>query len=134
MLERRDQVIQNCLVFRDQEWLNGLHHCKESLRLMTLHFINNRATLESVGKRQRELTKGNVEILNWAMETISRKKKVPFPNIQIFDYVPYIIVPKDVQHPNIPFTNPNEHVEMPFVPPRQFTDIPVQTKKNKNDT
>ena len=99
------------------------------MRVMTLEQINNRATLDSVGKRQRELTKGNAKILDWAMKTLLGKKKMPLPNIQISDYVPYIIVPKDVQHPNIPFTNPDEHEEMPFVPPRQFTDIPVQTKR-----
>ena len=63
-MERRYQVIQNCLVSKDQGWLNGLHHCKESLRLMTMEQINNRVTLESIGKRQRELTKGNAEILD----------------------------------------------------------------------
>ena len=62
-----------------------------------MEHINNRATLESVGKRQRELTKGNTEILDWAMKTVSGKKKVTLPNIQIFDYVPYRIVPLDVQ-------------------------------------
>ena len=36
MVERKDQAIQNCLVSRDQGGLNGLHHCKESMRLMTL--------------------------------------------------------------------------------------------------
>ena len=50
-MERRDQAIQNCLVCRDQGWLNGLHHYKESLRLMTMEYINNKATLESIGKR-----------------------------------------------------------------------------------
>ena len=42
---------------------------------MTQEQINNRATLESVGKRQRELTKGNEKSLDWVMKTVSRKKK-----------------------------------------------------------
>ena len=58
------------------------------------------------------------------MKTVSGKKKVSLPNIQISDYVPYTIVPKDMQNPNIPFTNPDERVEMPFVPPRIIPNDP----------
>ena len=50
------------------------------------------------------------------MKTISVKKKVPLPTIQISDYKPYTIVPKDVTNPSIPFTNPEEPREIPFVP------------------
>ena len=56
--------MQDSLASSDQEWLNSLHHCKESLRLMTLKQINIRATLESLGKRQYELKKENAEILD----------------------------------------------------------------------
>ena len=34
------------------------------MKLMTFEQINNKTTLESIGKRQRELTKGNAEILD----------------------------------------------------------------------
>ena len=96
---------------------------------MTHEQINIRATLESLGKRQHELTKGNAQILDWTMKTMSGKKKILLPNIQISDYVPYIIKPQDVQDFNIPFTQPVESLPIPFNPLRQFTDIPVQTKK-----
>ena len=52
------------------------------------------------------------------MKTVSGKKKVPLPNIQIFYYVPYTIVPKDVIDPFILFTNPEELGEIPFAPIR----------------
>ena len=44
------------------------------------------------------------------------KKKVPLPNIQIFYYVPYTIVHKDVTNTSITFTNPEEHGEISFFP------------------
>ena len=59
---------------REGEWLNNLQHCKDNLRLTTQELINNRYI--SLGKRQRELVKGNAEILDWAMKTVSGKKKV----------------------------------------------------------
>ena len=65
-------------------------------RLMTLGQVNIRETLESLSKRQCELTKENIEILDWAMKIVSRNKKVPLPQINIFYYVPYIIVLPDV--------------------------------------
>ena len=91
-------------------------HCKDSLRLTTQEFIYNRCTLESIGKRQCELVKSNADILDWVMKIVSNMKKVPLPNIQIFDYVPYTIVPQDVTNPSIPFTNLEEPGEIPFVP------------------
>ena len=59
MLERRYQGNHGILASRDQAWLNSLHHCSESLRLMTQEHINMRATMESIGKRQCEMTKVN---------------------------------------------------------------------------
>ena len=59
------------------------------------------------------MVKSNVEILDWAMKTVSGKKKVPLPNIQISDYVPYTIFPLGVDKPDIPFTNPNKPKETP---------------------
>ena len=87
MMETRDKQIQDSLVSRDQAWLNRLHSYKESLRLMTQEQINIRATLESMGKRQHELTKGNGQILDWVMKIVSGKKKIPLLNIQIPDYI-----------------------------------------------
>ena len=114
MLETRDRGMKAALESRDREWLNSLQHYKDSLRLTTQELINNRCTMESFGKRQRELVKGNAEILDWAMKTLSGKKKVPLENIQIYDYVPHTIEPKDVTNPSIPFTNPEEPGEIPF--------------------
>ena len=48
------------------------------------------------------------------MKTMSGKKKVLLPNIQISDYVPYTIVSKYVTNPFIPFTNPEKPGEIPF--------------------
>ena len=59
-----------------------------------------------------------MKFLDWDMKTVSGKKKVPLPNIQSYDYVPYIIVPKDVTYPFIPFTNPEELGEILFAPIR----------------
>ena len=42
------------------------------------------------------------------MKIVLGKKKVPLLNIQISDYIPYTIVPKDLTNPFIPFTNPEE--------------------------
>ena len=85
--------MKTTLELRDIGWLNSLQHYKDSLRLTTQELINNRFTLESIGKRQCELIKGNTEILNWVMKTMSGKKKVPLPNIPISYYIPYTIVP-----------------------------------------
>ena len=64
MLEIRDNGMIKSLVSRDRAWLNNLHSYSESLRLMTQEQINLRGTLESIGKRQCELTKANEQILN----------------------------------------------------------------------
>ena len=69
--------------------------------------------MESIGSRQYELVKSNVEILDWAMKIVSGKKKVTLPNIQISNYVPYTIVSLSVEKPDIPFTHPNKHEETP---------------------
>ena len=49
--------------------------------------------MESLAKRQHEVTESNAKILDWAMRTVSGKKKVPLPQIRIFDCIPYTIVP-----------------------------------------
>ena len=63
MLEIKDRSMKIALESRDKGWLNNLQHCKDNLMLTTQELINNRCTLESIGKRQRELVKGNAEIL-----------------------------------------------------------------------
>ena len=126
MLEDRDKVLKAALESRDRDWLNSLEHCKQSYRLMTYEHINNKITLESIGKRQCELVKSNVEIFDWAMKTISGKKKVPLLNIQIYDYVPYTIVPLGVDKPDVPFTNPNKLEETPLA------KIPKPVSKSLN--
>ena len=108
MLEARERRMKTALESRDIGWLNSFQHCKDSLRLTTQELIHNRCTLESLVKREHELVKRNVEILDWAMKIVSGKKKAPLPNIQISNYVPYSIVPKDVTNPSIPFTNLEE--------------------------
>ena len=55
MLAARDNSMKKALEVRDVGWLNILQHCKDSLRLNTQEQINNRCTLESIGKRKRKL-------------------------------------------------------------------------------
>ena len=116
MLEDEDNALKACLESRDENWLNILAHCKESFRLMIYKQVNNRTLLESLAKRHRELTKSNVKILDWAMKTVSKKKKVPLPQIIISDCVPYTVVPQGVTNPPIPFFNPNPKEEIPSEP------------------
>ena len=66
---------------RDNNCMNSLGHCKQSFRLMSFEVLNNRTLLESLAMRQRELTESNVKILDWAMKTVSNKKKIPLPQI-----------------------------------------------------
>ena len=70
MLGDRDNALKACLESRDKNWLNNLAHCKESFRLITYEQVNNIALLESLAKRQRELTESNAKILDWAMKTV----------------------------------------------------------------
>ena len=124
MLEDKDKVLKVALELRDGDWLNSLEHCKQSYKLMTYEHINNRITLESISKRQCELVKSNVEILDWAMKTVSEKKKVSLLNIQISDYVPYTLVLLGVDKPYIPFTNPNK--------PEEITPAKIQNLVSKS--
>ena len=124
MLGDRDNALKACLESRDKNWLNNLAHCKESFLLMTYEQVNNRTLLESLAKRQRELTESNEKILDWAMKTVLRKKKVPLPQIRISNCVPYTIVPQDVTNPPIPFSNPNPEEEIFYEPCK----APVQNK------
>ena len=87
-LRKRDEEWRGELEKRDQYWLNSIGHMKQSFRLMTYEQVNNRAFLESLAKRQRELTESNAKILDWAMKTVSNKKKVSLPQMRISDCVP----------------------------------------------
>ena len=94
MLEDRDKAMKETLESRDKDWLNSLQHCKENIRLMTYEQVNNKALMESLTKRQHELTESNAKILDWAMKIVSSKKKVvPLLQIRISNCVPYTIVP-----------------------------------------
>ena len=102
---------------------------------MTYEKVNNKTTLESTGKRQCELVKSNVEILDWAMKTVSGKKKVPLLNTRIYDYVPYTIVPLGVYKPDIPFAHLNKPKETPLSkslkPAPKSLDKSQDPKENK---
>ena len=62
---------------RNNNCMDSLGHYKQSLRLMNYKIINNRTILESLAMRQRELTESKAKILDWAMKTVSGKKKIP---------------------------------------------------------
>ena len=106
---------------RDQNWLNSLAHYKQIFRLMNYEQVNSRTLLESLAKRQRELIESNAKILDWAMETVSNKKKVSLPQIRISDCVPYTVVPQGVTNPPIPFSNSNPNKEGPSEPYKEPT-------------
>ena len=106
MLEDRDNALKAGLESRDKNWFNSLEHCKQSFRLMTYEQVNNKTLLESLAKRQRELTESSAKILDWAMKIVSNKKKVSLPQIRISDYVPYTIVPQGVTNP--PYHSPTQ--------------------------
>ena len=120
----RGNALKACLESRDKNWLNNLAHCKESFRLMTYEQVNNRTLLESLAKRQSELTESYAKILDCAMKTVSSKKKVQLPQIRISNCVPYTIVPQGVTNPPIPFSNPNPKEEISSEPCK----APVQNK------
>ena len=100
---------------------------------MTYEQVNNKALLESLAKRHRELTESNAKILNWAMKTISGKKKVPMPQIRISDCVLYTIVPQVVTNPPIPFSNLDPDEERPSEPCKALAQnkTPSETRKKE---
>ena len=126
-LRRRDQNLEDAFKKRDEEWkaelekkdqylLNSMANCKQSFRLMTYEQVKSRTLLESLAKRQRELTESIAKILDWAMKTVSNKKKVSLPQIRISDFVPYTVVPPGETNPIPPFLNPNLDKEGPSKP------------------
>ena len=110
-LRKRDEEWRGELEKKDQCWLNSMGHMKQSFQLMTYEEVNNRAFLESLAKRQRELSESNAKFLDWVMKTVSNKKKVPLPQIRILDCVPYTIVPPKS---NITFLKPKSSQRRTF--------------------
>ena len=70
MLEDRDKSLKVALESKDRELLNSLQHCKDRLRLKTQEMINNKTLMETLSKRQCELTEGNAKILDWTMKIV----------------------------------------------------------------
>ena len=108
-------------------------HMKQSFRLMTYEQINNRAFLESLAKRRRELTESNAKNFDWVMKTVSNKKKVPLPQIKILDCVPYTIVPPGETNPVLPFLNPNPAREGPSEPCKEQVKNKTPGVKKKKE-
>ena len=92
---------------------------------MIYEIKNNRTLLESLAMRQRELMESNAKILDWAMKTVSNKKKIPLPQIRISDCRPYTIVPQGVIDPLILYTNPDSIGAGSSAPC-------IKTRKNEN--
>ena len=124
MLEDRDNALKAGLESRDKNWLDSLEHCKKSFCLMTYEQVNNKTLLESLAKRQRELTKSNAKILDWVIKIVSNKKKVTLLQIRISDCVPCTIVPHSVKNPPIPFSNLNLEEKRRSKP----CNVPAQNK------
>ena len=93
VLRDRDNALKASMDSRDNNCMNSLRHYKQSLRLMSYEIINYRTLLESLAMRQQELIESNAKILDWAMKTVSSKKKIPLPQIRISYCRPYTIVP-----------------------------------------
>ena len=102
----RDNALKASMDSRDNNCMNSLGHCQQSFLMMSYEVKNNRTLLESLAMRQRELIESNAKILDWAMKTVSSKKKISLPQIQISYCIPYTIVPQGVTDPPIPYTNP----------------------------
>ena len=85
--------------------------------------------------RQQELTESNAKIRDWAMKTVSNKKKIPLPQIQISYCRPYIVLPRCVTEPSIPYTNPDSIGIPPFAPYKETEkDKPTSTSGKKELT
>ena len=77
VLRDRDNDLKASMDSTDNNCINNLRHCKQSFRMMSYEIKNNRALLESLVMRQRELTKSNAKILDWVMKTISARRRYP---------------------------------------------------------
>ena len=119
---------------RDNNCMNSLGHCKQSFRMMSYEVKNNKTLLESLAMRQRELIESNAKILDWAMKTISSKKKIPLPQIRISYCRPYTIISQGVIDPPIPYTNPDAIGAGPSAPctEQEKMKIIVQLEKKNS--
>ena len=117
VLEERDKAIHDSLISRDKFWLDSLESYNHYMKSMSYEQVNIGKTMESIALTQVELIKENVKILDWAMATVSsKKKKFPVPKITISDYIPYVIQP------------PYEHA---FIGPLVCLRSPQDLKKTK---
>ena len=81
VLRDRDNALKPSMDSSDNNCMNSLGHCQQSFRMMSYEVKNNKTLLESLDMRQRELTESNAKVLDWAMKTVSCKKKIPLPQI-----------------------------------------------------
>ena len=95
--------------------------------------VNNRTLLESLPKRQRELTESNAKILDLVVKTVSNKKKVSLLQIRISNCVPYTIVSQGVTNPPIPFSNPDPEEERPSEPCKAQAQNKTPSAIEKNE-
>ena len=79
VLRDRDKALKASMDSRDNNYMNSLGHCNQSFLLISYEIINNRTLIESLAMRQRELMDSNAKILDWAMKTVSSKKKITLP-------------------------------------------------------
>ena len=121
----KDNALKANMDSRDNNCMNSLGHCKQSFRMISYEIKNNRTLLESLAMRHRELTESNAKILDWAMKTVSNKKKIPLPQIRISNCRPYTIVPQGVTNRPIRYTNSDS---IGAGPSRPCT----KTRKNEN--
>ena len=92
-MRERDNALKGRMDSRDNNFMNSLEHCKQSFRLLGYDVGKDRTLLESLAMRQRELTKSNAKILDWAMKIVSSKNKIPLPQIRFLYCRPYFIIP-----------------------------------------
>ena len=52
--------------------------------------MNMRTSIESIAIGHGDLIRLNVDMLSWAIGTVSTKKKVPMLKITILDFVPHV--------------------------------------------
>ena len=69
------------------------------------------------------------------MKTVSNKKKIPLPQIQISDCRTYTVLPQGVTEQSVPYTNPDS-IGIPHFAPYKETkkDEPTSTSGKKELT
>ena len=107
IIEGRNKATNDSLTCRDKIILDSLDSCNHNLKSLYYEQVNLRKAMESIALRQSDLIKSNVKMLDWAMATVSRNKKVAVPKITISNYVPCVIVPPNGQN----FVGPLESQE-----------------------